>query len=60
MMFCEHHRDIIVFATGNSEWVAFKPRGTPPTHLNIWYKPIGEPIIQQLIKELETMDTKDE
>lgn len=60
MAFCDHHRNVIVFASGNPSWVAFKPKGTQPMHLNLWYKPIGEEIVQQLIAELENTEPEKE
>lgn len=56
MSFFEKHRDVIVSASGNPSWVAFKPKGTQPVHLNLWFKPSGEQLIQQLIKELEALE----
>jgi len=60
MAFCERHPEAIVFATGNPSWVAFKPKGIPPTHLNLWFTYAHEPIIQQLIQELEEMNKGEE
>ncbi|MDA3798202.1 MAG: hypothetical protein PF692_03880 [Kiritimatiellae bacterium] len=59
MAFCESHPDAIVYALGNPSWVAFKPKGIPPIHLNLWFTDDNEPIIQQLIAELEAMGTKE-
>ena len=53
--FCERHQKDIVFATGNPSWVAFRPKGTPPTHLNLWFTEATEPLIQQLIRELDAI-----
>lgn len=60
MAFCESHPEAIVYATGDPSWVAFKPKGIPPTHLHLWFKDADEPIIQQLIAELEEIKTGEE
>lgn len=60
MAFYEKHRDVIVSVSGNASWVAFKPKGTQPVHLNLWFKPSGEQFIQQLIKELEGLEPEQE
>jgi len=52
MMFAQSHSEI-VFITGNPSYRTFEPAGVQPLHLNIWFKPVNEPVVQQLLRELE-------
>ena len=58
LAFCERHPEEIVYSTGNPSWVAFKPVGTQPTHLNIWFRDSGQGVVQQLVRELEEMGAR--
>jgi len=59
MAFCERHKDDIIWAYGNPSSVAFPTKGEQPLHLQLWYPKESTPIIQQLISELENLETKD-
>ncbi len=52
-------RPDIVFATGNPAYVDYKPSGEAPLHLELWFKPIAQPDVQQLIQDLEALAAKD-
>jgi hypothetical protein len=52
MAFCEAHKEI-VYATGNPSYTAFKPAGTQPLHLNLWFRDSDQAVVQTLIRELE-------
>ena len=58
MKFCETHTNDIAYSFGNPEYTAFPVQGEIPLHLNIWFKPDRQPIVQQLVKELEALGTK--
>ena len=53
MTFCDSHKEI-VYISGNPSYTAFKPAGTQPLHLNIWFRDADASIVQKLIQELET------
>ncbi|MCF7958370.1 MAG: hypothetical protein K9M57_07980 [Phycisphaerae bacterium] len=50
MAYCQRHSDKIVHVSGT-----YDPDG--PLHLNIWYTPTGEILVEQLIDELKEMGT---
>jgi len=52
MTFAQSHKEI-VFMTGNPSYGTFDPAGIQPLHLNVWFKPVDEPVVQQLLRELE-------
>ena len=52
MAFCERHPEEIVFAFGRTE--------SGPNHLSFWYTEAGQPLIDQLIKELKAMGSGEE
>jgi hypothetical protein len=58
MTFCEQHPDDIVYSCGNPSSV-FPTKGQQPLHLNIWFPESSQPIVQQLISELQQMGTKE-
>ena len=57
MTFCERHPEDIVYAYGNPSVVAFPAKGQQPLHLNIWFPESSQPVVQQLISELQEMGT---
>ena len=57
MEFCKSHPEDIVYYTGNSGYGPFPVKGQQPIHLNIWFPKTSEPVVQQLISELEEMGT---
>ena len=59
MRFVEARPDTILYATGNPEYVDYKPSGEPPLHLTLWFKQSAKPDVQQLITELESLAAKD-
>jgi len=50
--------DKIPYATGNPQYTDFKPTGTSPLHLKIWFKESAIADIQRLITELEALAAK--
>jgi len=60
MSFCERHSKDIVYALGNPSYTAFPTKGQQPLHLNIWFREASEPVVQQLISELEDMGSGEE
>jgi hypothetical protein len=60
MRFCERHQEDIVYASGNPSYVAFPTKGEQPLHLNIWFRETAEPVVQQLISELEDLGAGEE
>ncbi len=59
MAFCERHNEDIVWAYGNPISVAFPTKGEQPLHLQLWFPEESIPVIQQLISELESLETKE-
>lgn len=57
MTFCQSHKEI-VHISGNPSYTAFKPAGTQPLHLNIWFRDADASIVQKLIQELEAAYAK--
>lgn len=53
MQFANEHDDII-HALGNSEYADYQIAGDQPMHLQLWFRPKARPLVQQLIKELES------
>jgi len=51
--FVEDHRDTIIHATGNPEYVDYRPSGSQPLHLHLWFKDAGKRNVQELIERLE-------
>ena len=60
MSFCERHPKDIVHVTGDPRYTAFPTKEEQPLHLNIWFRDTSEPVVQQLISELEEMGSKEE
>jgi len=60
MAFCERHKNEIVWAYGNPSSVAFPTKGEQPIHLQLWFPESSIPVVQQLISELEEMESKKE
>ncbi len=54
MAFCEAHKEI-VYATGNPSYPEFKPSGTEPLHLNLWFRDADKGVVQALLRELEEL-----
>jgi len=58
MTFCEQHPEDIVYTYGNTSLVAFPTKGQQPLHFNIWFPESSQPVVQQLISELQDMGTR--
>ncbi len=54
MKWAEDNKDV-VYATGNPTYVDFVPTGTPPLHLQLWFRPSATSAVQQLIRDLEQL-----
>jgi len=48
LAFCAAHKEI-VYATGNPSYAAFTPAGTPPLHLNLWFRDADKAIVRTLV-----------
>ncbi len=59
MQWAEKHKDVL-FATGNAQYVDYKPSGDQPLHLQLWFRESAKPDVQQLIKDLEGLATERE
>ena len=55
MKFVQARPDTIVYATANPEYVAYKPTGDVPLHLQLWFTESAAADVQQLIAELESL-----
>jgi hypothetical protein len=51
---CEDDEDII-YTTGNPQYVDFKPNGTQPLHVQLWYRPSAKDRVRDLVERINSL-----
>lgn len=59
MQFVRKRQETMLYATGNPDYVDYKPSGESPLHLQLWFKKSAKADVQRLIRELETLAAED-
>jgi hypothetical protein len=58
MDFCDRHPEFIE-ASGNTQYVVFRPKGKQPINLDLWVRKGSEDLVRQLVHELEALAEAD-